>query len=360
MKSNNEPIKDNLDFNILLHNLPAAILLVDYKFNIVFINYAAETLFGETSNSLSNKNLKNFLSLDNQLYSLIDKVLKQKYNATQYDITINDLKKQSILVDIEAGLHNDKYIILCLHKRSIAEQIDRRVVQKSIHSVSGLSALMSHEIKNPLSGIKGAAQLLEDVVVDEDKELTSLIINEVDRIGELVDRVGSISDNNIVSRTKINIHDILQRVNRLAKASFAKNCNIIELYDPSLPEIYGDMNSLIQVFLNLVKNAAESKKDGVITIQTGYRHGFNIQVSGSNNRLKLPIFVNIIDNGPGIPEGIRSHLFEPFVTSKYGGSGLGLSIVSSIVEEHGGIIEVKSDKTTIFTVLFPALEEVKK
>ena len=127
-----------------------------------------------------------------------------------------------------------------------------------------------------------------------------------------------------------------------------------------MPEIYGDMNSLIQVFLNLVKNAAESKKDGVITIQTGYRHGFNIQVSGSNNRLKLPIFVNIIDNGPGIPEGIRSHLFEPFVTSKYGGSGLGLSIVSSIVEEHGGIIEVKSDKTTIFTVLFPALKKEKK
>ena len=218
-----------------------------------------KTLLGEASNSLSNKNLKNFLSIDNQIYSLINQVVKQKYSATQYDITINDLNKKPILVDIEAGLYNDSYIILCLHKRSIAEQIDRRVVQKYTHSVSGLSALMSHEIKNPLSGIKGAAQLLEDVVSDEDKDLTSLIVNEVDRIGELVNRVGSISDNNIVNRTKINIHDILQRVNRLAKSSFAKNCEIIELYDPSLPEIYGDINSLIQVFLNLVKNASRIK-----------------------------------------------------------------------------------------------------
>ena len=116
MKNNKESIKDNVDFNILLNNIPAAILLVDYKYNIVFINYAAENLLGETSNSLSNKNLKNFLSIDNQIYSLINQVLKQKYSATQYDITINDLNKKPILVDIEAGLYNDNYIILCLHK----------------------------------------------------------------------------------------------------------------------------------------------------------------------------------------------------------------------------------------------------
>ena len=353
-------IDNNLNHKLVLNNIPAAILLIDSKYNIIFINYAAENLLGESSSGLTNKNLKNFLSIDNQLYSLINQVLKQKYNATQYDITINDLRKKALLVDVEAGLYNDNYIILCFHKRSIAEQIDRRVIQKNSHSVSGLSALMAHEIKNPLSGIKGAAQLLGDVVSDDDKDLTSMIVKEVDRIGELVNRVGSISDNNIVNKTKINIHDVLQRVNRLAKNSFAKNCNIIELYDPSLPDIYGDMNSLIQVFLNLIKNAAEAKIDGEITIQTGYRHGFNIKVSGSNNKLKLPIYVSIIDNGPGIPERIRTHLFEPFVTSKYGGSGLGLSIVSSIVEEHGGIIEVKSDKETVFTILFPALEESKK
>ena len=157
---------------------------------------------------------------------------------------------------------------------------------------------MAHEIKNPLSGIKGAAQLLNDVVNGEDKDLTSLIIDEVDRIGELVNRVNSISDNSIVKRTSVNIHNVLQRVNKIAKNSFAANFGIIiELYDPSLPDIYGDINSLIQVFLNLVKNAAEAKPDGDITIQTGYRHGFNIKVSGSNNKLKLPIYVHVKDDG---------------------------------------------------------------
>ena len=181
----------------------------------------------------------------------------------------------------------------------------------------------------------------------------------VDRIGELVNRVNSISDNSIVKRTSVNIHDVLQRVNKIAKNSFAANCNIIELYDPSLPDIYGDINSLIQVFLNLVKNAAEAKSDGDITIQTGYRHGFNIKVSGSNNKLKLPIYVHVKDDGPGIPDTIKNHLFEPFVSSKHRGSGLGLSIVSSISEEHGGIIEVNSSKNTIFTVLFPQYEDSK-
>jgi two-component system nitrogen regulation sensor histidine kinase GlnL len=314
-------------------------------------------LLGESIKTLLNNNLKNFLSLDNQLFSLISQVQRQKYNATQFDININDFNKKNLLVDVEAGIYDSSHIILCFHKRAIAEQIDRSIVQKNMHSVSGLSSLMAHEIKNPLSGIKGAAQLLNDVVNIEDKDLTSIIIDEVDRIGELVSRVNSVSDNNIVNRTTINIHDVLQRVNKIAKNSFAKKSNIVELYDPSLPEIYGDMNALIQVFLNLIKNAAEAKEDGDIIIQTGYRHGYNIKVSGSNNKLKLPIYIHIKDNGPGIPESIKNHLFEPFVSSKHRGSGLGLSIVSSIIEEHGGLIELNSMKNTVFTVLLPSYKD---
>ena len=328
----------SLNFAQLLNNIPSAILLIDKEYNISFINYSAEVLLGESSKTILNNNLQKFLALDNQLFSLIDQVNKQKYNATQFDITINDFNKRNFIVDVEAGIYDIDHIILCFHKRAIAEQIDRSIVYKNIHSVSGLSSLMAHEIKNPLSGIKGAAQLLNDVVDGEDKDL---------------------SDNSIVKRTSVNIHDVLQRVNKIAKNSFAANCNIIELYDPSLPDIYGDINSLIQVFLNLVKNAAEAKPDGDITIQTGYRHGFNIKVSGSNNKLKLPIYVHVKDDGPGIPDTIKNHLFEPFVSSKHRGSGLGLSIVSSIIEEHGGIIEVNSSKNTIFTVLFPQYEDSK-
>ena len=347
----------SLNFIQLLNNIPSAILLIDKDYNILFINYSAEVLLGESSKIIINNNLKNILSLDNQLFSLIDQVNKQRYNATQFNITINGFNKRNFIVDVEAGIYDEDYIILCFHKRAIAEQIERSIVYKNIQSVSGLSSLMAHEIKNPLSGIKGAAQLLNEVVEGEDKDLTTLIIDEVDRIGELASRVNSISDNNIVNRTVINIHDVLQRVNKIAKNSFASNCNIIELYDPSLPEIFGDINSLIQVFLNLIKNAAEANPKGLITVKTGYRHGFNIKVSGSNNKLKLPIYVQIIDDGPGIPEAIKNHLFEPFVTSKHRGSGLGLSIVSSIIEEHGGIIEVNSSNNTVFTVLFPRYED---
>ncbi|MDG2001423.1 MAG: ATP-binding protein [Alphaproteobacteria bacterium] len=343
-----------LNFEQVLNNLPTAIIVINKNNEIIFLNYASEILFGESKKTLLNYNLEKILPIDNQIFSLIEQVKKQKYNAIQYDISINDFNKKNLLVDIEASLNNINEIILSFHKRSIAEQIDRSVVQKNMHSVSGLSALMAHEIKNPLSGIKGAAQLLNDVVDSSDKDLTTMIIEEVDRIGELVGRVSSISDNNIIKKTPLNIHDVIHRVIKIAKTSFAKNCEIKEIFDPSLPEVYGDMNSLIQVFLNLVKNAAESDKDGNIIIKTGYRHGFNIKVSGSNNKLKLPIYINIIDNGPGIPDSIKSHLFEPFVSSKYGGSGLGLSIVSSIIEEHGGIIEVNSIDQTIFTVLLPS------
>ncbi len=347
------------DFNYeqFINLIPNPILLINNLNNIMFVNFAAELVFGESSKILKRKSLEDILPTDSQLLSLVEQVKNQTYSATQYDVIINDSNKKVLLVDVVAGNYED-HVILSIHKKAIAQQIDRRVVQKNIHSISGLSALMAHEIKNPLSGIKGAAQLLDGEVKKQEKELTRLIIDEVDRIGDLINKLGALSDKNIISRSAVNIHDVLQRVCNLAKNSFAKSIIINEEFDPSLPEVFGDMNSLIQLFLNLVKNAAEAKENGIITIQTGYRHGFNIKVSGSKKKLRLPIFINIKDNGPGIPEDIRSHLFEPFVSSKYGGSGLGLSLVSSIIEEHGGIIELNSNKDqTIFTVLLPSYDE---
>ena len=349
----------SLNYENILNLIPNPILLINKDNNILFVNIAAELIFGESAKFLKKKSLEEILTPDSQLFALINQVKNQGYNATQYDIIINDINKKILLVDVVASF-NDENIILSIHKKAIAQQIDRSVVQKNIHSVSGLSSLMAHEIKNPLSGIKGAAQLLNEEVNNDSKELTKLIIDEVDRIGELINKVGSITDKNVISRSALNIHDVLRRVCKLAENSFAKNCKLVEDYDPSLPDVYGDMNSLIQLFLNLIKNSSEAKPDGKIIVKTGYRHGFNIKVSGSEKKLRLPIFVNIIDNGPGIPENIRAHLFEPFVSSKHGGSGLGLSLVASIVEEHGGIIEINSDSnSTNFTVLLPSYDKEK-
>jgi len=360
MKTNEKKKNDTLDYENILNLIPNPILIIDSHDKISFVNFAGELIFGESAKFLKKKSLQELLSSDSQLFSLVNQVKNQKYSATQYDIIINDINKKVLLVDVVAGFYNG-LIILSIHKKAIAQQIDRSVVQKNIHSVSGLSTLMAHEIKNPLSGIKGAAQLLNEEVRNEDRELTSLIIDEVDRIGELINKVGSLSDKNIISRSSLNIHDVLRRVCKLAKNSFAKNCILKENYDPSLPEVYGDMNSLIQLFLNLIKNSAEANSNGEIIIETGYRHGFNIKVSGSKKKLRLPIYINIKDNGPGIPENIKSHLFEPFVSSKHGGSGLGLSLVASIVEEHGGLIELNAElDSTVFTVLLPSYDKEKR
>ncbi len=359
MIKNDSKQTNTLNYENILSLIPNPVLLIDNLDKIIFVNYATELIFGESAKLLKKKSLQELLSPDSQLFSLVNQVKNQGYSATQYDIIINDVNKKVLLVDVVAGLYND-FIILSIHKKAIAQQIDRSVVQKNTHSVSGLSALMAHEIKNPLSGIKGAAQLLNEELNNENRDLTKLIIDEVDRIGDLVNKVGSLSDKNIISRSALNIHDVLRRVCKLAKNSFAKNCILTENYDPSLPEVYGDMNSLIQLFLNLIKNSAEAKSNGRIIVETGFRHGFNIKVSGSKKRLRLPIYINIKDDGPGIPDNIKPYLFEPFVSSKHGGSGLGLSLVASIVEEHGGIIELNSESdSTIFTVLLPSYDKEK-
>ena len=341
--------------------IPNPIIILNKEYTIKYANQSAELFFAESIPS-NKKNLKNFLSKDNIIFSFIDQVFNYKYSATQYDVVFSHFNNNDILIDLNAAIYDEDYIILSIHKRAMAQQIDRSTAQKGItHSISGLSSLLAHEIKNPLSGIKGAAQLLGEDASDEDKELTEIIGLEVDRIGSLVKRVGNISDKRSIQRTSVNIHDVLKRVYGLAINSFASNCEINELYDPSLPNVYGDLDSLVQVFLNLVKNAAESDPNGKINIITGYRHGFSVQVSGNKSKLRLPILIQIEDIGPGIPESIRTHLFEPFVSTKSNGSGLGLSLVANVIDEHGGIIEVNSSNNkTVFTVLLPSFVDQNK
>ena len=238
-------------------------------------------------------------------------------------------------------------LLLVMQDASAARSLDRQLsFRGAARSVTGMAAILAHEVKNPLSGIRGAAQLLESSVAEADRELTLLIRDEADRIRDLVDRMEMFGEKPI-ERAAVNIHRALEHVRRLAQTGFAAHIRFGEVYDPSLPPVWGNRDQLVQILLNLVKNAAEAitaadNPHGEIVLSTAFQHGMRVAVPGSRTRIDLPLMVTVRDNGPGIPEDIRPHLFEPFVTSKPSGNGLGLALVAKIVGDHGGLIEVDS------------------
>jgi two-component system nitrogen regulation sensor histidine kinase GlnL len=243
--------------------------------------------------------------------------------------------------------------------RSVTEKIDRQLTHRGAsRTVTGLASMLAHEIKNPLSGIRGAAQLLEAEADENDRALTRLICDEADRIVALVDRMETFGDERPTERQPVNIHVVLERVKAIARSGFARRIRIVEEYDPSLPPVHANRDQLVQVFLNLMKNAAEAlgeARDGEITLRTAFRPGIRLSMSGSRSKVSLPLQFSVIDNGPGVPEDLLPYIFDPFVTSKANGTGLGLALVSKIVGDHGGVIECESQaRRTVFRILMPS------
>jgi two-component system nitrogen regulation sensor histidine kinase GlnL len=261
------------------------------------------------------------------------------------------------------------WLALAFQSRSVSGMFDRKYHQLgATRSAVGVAAMLAHEIKNPLSGIRGAAQLLASgdggngsAAAADRAELTDLIVAEVDRIAKLVDRMESFTDTRPVKLRPENIHEVLGHVRKVAEQGFAQGIRIRERYDPSLPMVMGNRDALVQVFINLLKNAAEATgKNGEISITTAFRAGLKVRPESGGAPVSLPLEVRIIDNGPGIDVGLGEHVFEPFVTTKRGGSGLGLALVAKIVAEHGGVVEYErtSDPAeTNFRVLLPFAAE---
>lgn len=353
------------DAAAILGALPVPVLLLDPENRFRYVNNAAEQFLGVSASSLAQFRLQDMVPIDNPIFLLIDQVRSSEVTIIDHDLALDSprLQKRGITVQASPLPEETGVVLLVLQDASAARALDRQMAFRgAARSVSGMAAILAHEVKNPLSGIRGAAQLLESTVAPADKELAELIRDEADRIRALVDRMDAFGEKPI-ARTAVNIHRVLEHVRKLAQSGFAAHVKFHEIYDPSLPPVWVNRDQLIQVILNLVKNAAEAvTQDGIqrpeITLSTGYQHGMRVAVPGSASRLDLPLCVTIRDNGLGIPDDIRPHLFEPFVTSKSTGSGLGLSLVAKIIGDHGGLIEVDSRPgRTEFRLHLPVVTE---
>jgi two-component system nitrogen regulation sensor histidine kinase GlnL len=346
--------------------LPNPLIVLDENEHIRLANAAAENYFQASSAALLRHKLRDLVPFSSPVFGAVAQARNISGVVNEYAIAVGTPRLGGErLVDIQAALMTEQpnLVIVMLLERSMAHKIDRQLTSRAAaRSVSGMASMLAHEIKNPLAGIRGAAQLLEPSLGSEDRALARLICDETDRIRDLVDQMEVFSDERPLDKQPVNIHAVLERVKQLTVAGMPAGVSVREDYDPSLPSVLGNRDQLVQVFLNLAKNAAEAiaqvGETGEIVLTTAFRPGIRLTVPGSAERVTLPFEVCIHDTGPGVAEELRPNIFDPFVTTKPGGRGLGLALVAKIVRDHGGIVEcIGRERGTTFRVLLPMLRD---
>ena len=344
----------------LLASLAVPAVLVRHDGAPVIANIAAETFLNASQAQLAERGWAAAFGPGSAVELLVERARREGGGCAAYDVPLQFSQARVVRADVLVAPVVDRagWLTVAFQTRSVATLVDRQVQhQGAARSAIGVAAMLAHEIKNPLSGIRGAAQLLASGLDADGRELTDLIVTEVDRVTKLVDRMESFTDTRPARLRPENIHEILGHVRKVAEQGFAAGLRMRENYDPSLPLISADRDALIQVFLNLVKNAAEAAGErGVIGLSTAYRPGLRVRPASGGRAVSLPLEVRIVDNGPGVADGMADHIFDPFVSTKRGGTGLGLALVAKIIADHGGVCEYErggEPEQTVFRVLLP-------
>jgi two-component system, NtrC family, nitrogen regulation sensor histidine kinase GlnL len=351
--------RQEIDPSGILNALPDPVIVIGGRNEIRYVNLEAQEFLDSGAAALIGLPLSDLLPADSPVFFLIEQARVHSASMTEYGVTLDTPRIGVHLVTVRVAPLGDPpdCVVMSLHEKSLIRKIDNQLTHRhAARSVTAMAAMLAHEVKNPLSGIRGAAQLLEQNATEPDRELTRLICDESDRIVALVDRMEVFSDKRPLDRTAVNIHSVLEHVRRVAQSGFGRMVRFTERYDPSLPEVYGNRDQLIQVFLNLIKNAAEAvpEQGGEIVLSTAYQHGVRLAIPGTDSRVHLPLLISVQDNGDGIPEDLRRHLFDAFVTTKRNGTGLGLALVAKIIGDHGGVIDFETlPRRTVFKVSLP-------
>ncbi|MEL6565532.1 MAG: ATP-binding protein [Pseudomonadota bacterium] len=339
-------------------SLPVPAIVIGPGDEVVDINSAAEGFFNASAKSMRGTPLWDQLAVDAPLEDSLARARKNGTPLFVNDVDVGNGQRPPLQCALQIAplVGASDHMLMMISPRELAGRMTQNhSVKSAAKSAIGMAEMLAHEIKNPLAGITGAAQLLSMNLKPDDLELTDLIVEEGRRIVKLLEQVEQFGNLSPPDLRAVNIHDVLDRARRSALLGFGANMTIIEDYDPSLPLSFGDPDQLLQVVLNLLKNASEAAGDpgGTIRLHSYFEHSFRLRRADGSGQ-SLPLQIEIIDDGPGLPDGIAADIFDPFVSGKENGTGLGLALVSKIISDHGGWISVTSvPGRTVFRLSLP-------
>lgn len=346
--------------DVVIDNISSSVLMLNEKLEILYLNAAGEMLLDISSRRAIGQNLRNIIIVDDYFFTRLEQAYKNNHPFSEHELSISLFSGRDLTIDYAVtpimlpGQVNHLLIEITSIDRHLRIAHEENLITQH-QATRSLIRGLAHEIKNPLGGLRGAAQLLENELPDPAlKEYTDIIIGESDRLRNLVDRM--MGPSNLPQPKLINIHEVIERVRQLTQVECGDSVKFIRDYDPSLPMIMADPDQLIQAFLNITRNAILAMKDQLdasITFRSRPKRHYTI---GSNVH-KLVLQVQVIDNGPGIPKNLVETIFYPMISGRADGSGIGLSISQGLVNQHKGLIECSSEPgRTVFTVLLPLQE----